>query len=759
MVSVIGLFAAAISTSVPGFLPTMSAGGDRGWTSKLDRDLAEVYQSLQPGTRQIRVNGGCITQAGDSVRVVIDLRAPASQSFAIRGYSGIQDVRAAVRSAQDSVLRQLLPEEFVLALRLDIQYAMSGYLTSAGLAKLLASPEVDSIVPDYLNEMDTVEGRAMTRSDYAANTMGDTGAGNTVAMIDSAFDYLHAELGGATPSSDTNTSSTNTLVTYMKDFSGDTLVNDPALATPDDDVYPMDFDDGYHGTGTAAIVHRYAPGAKLALLKVFPNSYNSIIANAINWCVSNKNVEPSAPITLISMSLGGGSYSGSCSTGTIQTAVDNAKAAGIVCFVASGNDGYRYSIQSPACDPDVISVGSVWDLNNPPYQPFPPANCSDTNRVKGERACYSNASPELDLYAPSEEVITAQVFGGTFALGGTSSATPAAAGCAAQLLQARPSLRGDANTIKNLFYKTGRLINGNPDPMYNNKWIDVAAAIPYTGSLAPEVVYFTATPSDISSGSSTQLEWKTKDANYVKIAPFTGKYNPTGYFSVWPKSTTTYTLTAYNAAGTVSASVTVTVAGSSAAPVVNSFTANPGTISAGASSTLAWDCSNTSSVSISGVAGTFGASGSTSVSPTATTSYALTATGTGGTASASVTVTVTAGATEVEPNNSTSSANVLSNGANTSGYISASSDIDYFKITIGGSKTVSITLQVPAGLDYDLKLYSTGGSILGTSQNPAGQAESITYKNPSTYSRSYYIKVYSYSGTSTTANYLLRATW
>ncbi|MBI2839717.1 MAG: hypothetical protein HYX75_15505 [Acidobacteria bacterium] len=47
----------------------------------------------------------------------------------------------------------------------------------------------------------------------------------------------------------------------------------------------------------------------------------------------------------------------------------------------------------------------------------------------------------------------------------------------------------------------------------------------------------------------------------------------------------------------------------------------------------------------------------------------------------------------------------------------------------------------------------------GASQNPAGQAEIITYKNPSAYSRSSSIKVYSYSGSSTTSNYLLRATW
>lgn len=76
-------------------------------------------------------------------------------------------------------------------------------------------------------------------------------------------------------------------------------------------------------------------------------------------------------------------------------------------------------------------------------------------------------------------------------------------------------------------------------------------------------------------------------------------------------------------------------------PEIHSFIANPSTIQAGDASTLSWSCSDTTSVTISGVSGSFGASGSRSVSPTRTTSYTLTATGPGGTAQASLTVTVT----------------------------------------------------------------------------------------------------------------------
>ena len=52
----------------------------------------------------------------------------------------------------------------------------------------------------------------------------------------------------------------------------------------------------------------------------------------------------------------------------------------------------------------------------------------DHGRQVDERACYSNMASFMSIYAPSEQVICAQCGGGTFALGGTSSATPAAAG-------------------------------------------------------------------------------------------------------------------------------------------------------------------------------------------------------------------------------------------------------------------------------------------------------------------------------------------
>jgi hypothetical protein len=78
------------------------------------------------------------------------------------------------------------------------------------------------------------------------------------------------------------------------------------------------------------------------------------------------------------------------------------------------------------------------------------------------------------------------------------------------------------------------------------------------------------------------------------------------------------------------------------APVITSFTANPGTITAGQSSNLTWSISGATSISISPGIGVISSSGTQliSVSPVATTTYSITATNSSGSVTASTTVIV-----------------------------------------------------------------------------------------------------------------------
>lgn len=343
---------------------------------------------------------------------------------------------------------------------LDLQYMVCAEIKDlATLRAVAALVDVKYVWRDSLNKLLTNEGRAVTGSTTAAAN-GHTGAGVGVAVIDTNFDLLHPELGAST-------TLPNSIVKGGYNYS-----------TPGAAIHSQNFNDCYHGTGTASIVRRYATGCHLYTLVVFPNAFDSVIANAINWCVTNKNgVGGGSPIRVISMSLGGGRYFAAQTSGTMHTACGNATTNGIVCLAASGNDGWTDSMGSPAASTNCISVGATWDANNAPYSPFPPANCSDTSRTVDERTCYSDTASFLSIYCPSEQVICAQCGGGTFALGGTSSATPACAGLTAQFLQARPTYVGNRAGILSLYQSTGATVLGDT----SKRRVNLPAAITAAG--------------------------------------------------------------------------------------------------------------------------------------------------------------------------------------------------------------------------------------------------------------------------------------
>jgi hypothetical protein len=170
-------------------------------------------------------------------------------------------------------------------------------------------------------------------------------------------------------------------------------------------------------------------------------------------------------------------------------------------------------------------------------------------------------------------------------------------------------------------------------------------SISITGQL-PVINTFNADPANISSGQSASLDWNVSGANSVSIDQGIGSVALTGSRVVAPAVTTTYTLTAFNTAGSVTATTQVIVSGTpsqptfSGLPVISSFMASPSIISLGSSATLSWNVSNAASVSINQGVGTVGSSGSTIVSPPTTLTYTLTATNPNGSLTAAALVQV-----------------------------------------------------------------------------------------------------------------------
>jgi len=177
-----------------------------------------------------------------------------------------------------------------------------------------------------------------------------------------------------------------------------------------------------------------------------------------------------------------------------------------------------------------------------------------------------------------------------------------------------------------------RVTNNGYGEYFPDAWIDDAA------QPTVSIDQFTASPTSITLGASSTLTWQTSNATSVSITGGVASTALDGSATVSPTSTTTYTLTADGYGGPKTSSVTITVAAPDDASI-DAFTATPSTITQGASSTLAWQTSNASSVSISGV-GNVSDDGSTTVSPSDTTTYTITVLGPGGPFTQDVTVTV-----------------------------------------------------------------------------------------------------------------------
>ena len=169
----------------------------------------------------------------------------------------------------------------------------------------------------------------------------------------------------------------------------------------------------------------------------------------------------------------------------------------------------------------------------------------------------------------------------------------------------------------------------------------VPTASPATG-YKPVIYNFWASPGSITKGSGSSLGWNVLGATSVYIDNGVGDVAASGKANIKPGATTTYTLTATNATGTITATAQVFVLSPSVAtPIIYSFSASPSTVVQGKNTTLKWKVGNATTVYISGL-GNVPASGSRTITPSASTNYILGAVNKAGTSQSAVGVTVVA---------------------------------------------------------------------------------------------------------------------
>ena len=151
---------------------------------------------------------------------------------------------------------------------------------------------------------------------------------------------------------------------------------------------------------------------------------------------------------------------------------------------------------------------------------------------------------------------------------------------------------------------------------------------------------FSATPTTIEEGASSELTWDSTDATTCTGSEgWSGVVPADGTQTVSPTVTTTYVLQCAGAGGTITKSVTVNVT-----PLPDptlELSATPTTINEGDSASLVWSTANATTCTASGGwSGSKTLSGNEEVSPVETTIYALSCEGAGGSIVKEVTVTV-----------------------------------------------------------------------------------------------------------------------
>ena len=347
-----------------------------------------------------------------SARVTTGATAPdLSNVFVLDVPRGVDIERAAARYAADP----------------DVEYAHPDYRVQV------------SVTPDdpYFSSSGTwnqpypdLWGLHLTQADSAWDTA--IGTGTVVAVIDTGVDSNHPDIAAnmwTNPGEIPNDGIDNDNNGFVDDVHGWDFV--------DNNNTPNDlFGHGTHVAGTVAAVGNnqrgvvgMAWGARVMAVRGLDAKgvgYTSDLAQAVLYAAQNG-------ADVLNNSWGGFSFNLALGyQSALRDAVDTASSLGVVIVASAGNSSGSVDYVEPAGFPDVIAVGAT--------------SYTDTvASFSNHGAALSVAAPGVDILSLQSAVSPVNSFGHTVGsdylrLSGTSMASPHAAGLAAVLLSAQPSL-------------------------------------------------------------------------------------------------------------------------------------------------------------------------------------------------------------------------------------------------------------------------------------------------------------------------------
>jgi serine protease len=316
-----------------------------------------------------------------------------------------------------------------------------------------------------------------------------TGAGVTVAVIDSGVDAAHPDLAGQVlPGIDLVAGTTGTSI----DPNGH----------------------GTHVAGTIAAltgnglgVSGVAPHARILPVRVLGangSGSTSAVANGVTWAADHG-------ADVINMSLGS-----STQVSALTNAIAYARSRGVVVIAAAGNSRSTGSPTAyPGADPGVVAVAATDSADN--------------------YASYSNRGGYVDLAAPGSGIISTYPGGGYVSMNGTSMASPHVAALAA-LLKAYDTTAGPDRIEQAMQSSAVDLGTAGKDADYGYGRIDAVAALaalatPTTAPTTPSVTPTAVTPTAVSPTATATTKPTatptTKPTTTPTAKPTTAKPTPT----------------------------------------------------------------------------------------------------------------------------------------------------------------------------------------------------------------------------------------
>jgi subtilisin family serine protease len=343
--------------------------------------------------------------------------------------------------------------------------------TEAEIARLLADPAVRSIHYDQRHDL--------LAGDRSMNLIGmppvwqhgGLGQGQILAIVDSGVDGTHPFL---VPRVLTGACFGSRMKLAKGVYSHPTCPGGGNQAFGPDAGRPCLAPGCYHGTHVAGIAagsnpsggkpgRGVAPEAGIIAVNVFSEytvpgvgtgitTFDSDLIRALEWIYSIRHDFGPAKFAAVNMSLGGTPYSAEkCDGSLVRPIISTLRTAGIATVIASGNDGFRYKVSSPACISKAVTVGAT--------------------DIRGRIAGFSNMGVYVDVMAPGVNVLSS-VPGGYAVLSGTSMAAPHVAGAFAALRSLYPGT--SVQTLTKQLAKTGILVTDDrPQGYYTKPLIQV----------------------------------------------------------------------------------------------------------------------------------------------------------------------------------------------------------------------------------------------------------------------------------------------